>query len=240
MSINTLLDNPVILSELGSALAPLFPDTGITSLTNTDSNVSVSVSGRVGTVNLANSITVSNNLTVNAITNMKGLVQLNGNAGSTGQILTSQGSSPPIWLAPTTSAGLKFIGLFTGHGTNNPDVTQIVCAVANITGLTSGKTYYCVCSGTYNNRGTTAPTAPDTLMSYSALISPSTELQNYDTKIFGVATLNKIPYSCVFSHTAGSTSETFQVVFFISGTTQINTISTDTLDYYNILVLQET
>jgi len=102
MSINSLLDNPYILDDLALALAPSFPDTGVTSLVNTDGNVVPTVTGRVGTINLAHDLSMSN-LTVNASCNLKGLIKLGGSSGTSGQVLTSQGgSSNPIWTTATS------------------------------------------------------------------------------------------------------------------------------------------
>lgn len=109
MSIDTLSTNPSILTDLGEALAPYFPDTGITSLTG-DSNISCSVSGRDGTVALNPSISVTD-ISISGTLGVSGLITLNSQAGSSGQVLTSQGSSAdPIWATPVDTGITNIVG----------------------------------------------------------------------------------------------------------------------------------
>ena len=46
--------------------------------------------------------TPSEKLEVNGNIKITGNINLNGNTGAEGQVLTSQGSNPPIWITPAT------------------------------------------------------------------------------------------------------------------------------------------
>lgn len=63
MSIDTIIYNSTVLDHLATALSPHFPDTGITSLVNTDGNVATSVAGTVGTINLDPDLSVTSVIT---------------------------------------------------------------------------------------------------------------------------------------------------------------------------------
>lgn len=75
------------------------------------------------TVSATNSIVISNTAFINIATG--GLLQLNGSVGSTGQVLTSQGSSlSPIWSSPTSSL-LSANNTWTGTNTYTAGNLQI-------------------------------------------------------------------------------------------------------------------
>lgn len=97
MSINSIVTNPVILDSLKVAIGG-GGGSGITSLDNTDNNVSVSVVGSVGTVNLEPSINLES-------LNILGTISLNSEVGNVGDVLTSQAGASPIWSPPQTTTG---------------------------------------------------------------------------------------------------------------------------------------
>lgn len=116
MSLDTLIGNPILLNELAEALEVKLPDTGITSITNTDGNLVPVVTGRAATINFASSlstglVTVNTGLITsgpavfNGAANFTGVVQLSSQAGTSGQVLTSQGGTVPIWTTPGTVGG---------------------------------------------------------------------------------------------------------------------------------------
>jgi len=223
MSINSIVANPIILTELKNAIGG--GGSGITSLQNTDGNIAVSVAGGVGNVDLEQNITVDQNL------NVKGKIQLNGVSGNTGQVLVAQGSANPIWQNPP-------IMQFHVNQQTTPDTdnTQIAFPYVTFNNLTVNGTYYVLFCGTFNNRGTSTPTAPNTLVSYSALLDPNIQLQISNTQIYNVSTLNKVSFSFVCSFTATAISNQIGAFVYITGNPQINTISTDTNDYCNVLL----
>lgn len=68
MSINTILNNQTIVNGLAAALAPDFPDTGITELNNTDNNLSINMSGREATINMADNLHINDIIYAQAVT----------------------------------------------------------------------------------------------------------------------------------------------------------------------------
>jgi hypothetical protein len=236
MSINSITSNPIILTELKNAIGGGGGGGGITSLVNVDGNIVVGVAGSVGNVDLAQSITIGQDL------NVKGQIKLNGLTGSTNQVLTSQGSGNPIWanITPPTPTPPSIIQFFVNQqtATGQVDLQQITFPDVNFTGLTVGKTYYILFCGTFNNRGTTTPTTPNTFISYSALQQAGVvQLSTSNTMIYNVSILNKVPFSYIVKFTASSTTDEITPVIYISGTPQVNTISTDINDYCNALLL---
>ncbi len=119
MSINSLSSNIQILSELGPALAPYIPGgtSGVLSITSTDPNLLISPTSGIVSANLSNDITVNNNL------NVINLIELNGSLGEPGQVLTSQGESPPQWTS-------SIVGITSLTGDSN-----ITCTVSGTSGL---------------------------------------------------------------------------------------------------------
>lgn len=229
MSINTITSNPVILQELKAVFGG-GSGSGITSLASPDGNLIVDVSGSVGNISLAHGIDVSGGIKFSSA------LQVNGSDGSMGQVLTSQGASvAPRWQGVTVPSGtLKGITLVSPT-VNVNDAQQITVASTIITGLTVGKAYFIMAMGTYNNRGTAAPVG-NTNVNYSALTRSSIQLQTYATLLDTPATLNKVQYTLIFSTTAASASEYFDLVFQVpSGS---NTISTDSNDYCIFLVVE--
>jgi hypothetical protein len=224
MSINTITSNPIVLQELKLAIGG-GGGSGISTLQNTDGNVSVDVSGSNGTINLEPNISTDN-------LNLKQQLQLNGNPGTSGQVLMSGGiAGNPSWSPPT-----KF-EFFTNQQTVNiPDATQLTYAGQTFTGLTIGKEYLVLMLGTFNSKGTTPPTTTTTLVSYSALQGGTTQITTSETS-FNNSTLTKIAHSYGVRFTATATSELIQPVIFITGTPQVNTISTDTNDYCNMVLM---
>jgi len=97
MSINSIITNPVILDSLKVAIGG-GGGSGITSLVNTDNNVSVSVDGSVGTVNLDPSISLES-------LNINGTISLSSEVGNVGDVLTSQAGASAIWSPPQTETG---------------------------------------------------------------------------------------------------------------------------------------
>ncbi len=75
---------------------------------------------------LAQTATIAQNLTVPGNINTTGKIQINGNSGTTGQVLTSNGNAAPSWQNIVTSTGGKFFitptnntrttNSFTGRG----------------------------------------------------------------------------------------------------------------------------
>lgn len=55
-----------------------------------------------------NTVTPLETLDVNGNTNIRGLLKLNGVAGSKGQVLTSQGNADPVWLNTAYTGGGRF------------------------------------------------------------------------------------------------------------------------------------
>lgn len=233
MSVDSLIANPTIINELKSVFGG---GGGITSLANSDNNLVVGVTGSTGNINLANNVEIQNNFKVDGNCDIVKQILLNGSSGSTGQLLTSGGSGLPIWSSLPSS--LRIAGFANGKVTPNPDSQQITCGLINLSGMTAGKPYYVLCFGTYNNSGTTPPTVPSTLMSYSALEGSSTQLTTYDTQIYNVNTKNKVSYSYIVSNNAPSASFPVQSILYISGSPQINTISCDALDYFCLFAFQ--
>jgi len=132
MSINSITSNPVILQELKNAIGG-GGGSGITSLQNTDGNIAVGVAGSVGNIDLEQNITVNQNL------NVKGKIELNGASGSSGQILTSQGSGNPIWTTLPSS----------GVVINNQSITRVPFATNVV------DTFDCVTGFTYDDTTST-------------------------------------------------------------------------------------
>jgi hypothetical protein len=92
MASNSISSNPVIIDEIYNATILRHPPLGggITSLSNTDTNVSVSVNGTNGQINLESTISVTT-------LKISDKININGNTGISGQVLTSQGSGAVIW-----------------------------------------------------------------------------------------------------------------------------------------------
>lgn len=59
MSIDTIIYNSTVLDQLATALGPRFPDTGITSIVNTDNNVVPTTVGKTCTINLKPDLNVT-------------------------------------------------------------------------------------------------------------------------------------------------------------------------------------
>jgi hypothetical protein len=55
-----------------------------------------------------NTVTPTETLDVNGNTNFRGLLKLNGVAGSKGQVITSQGNGDPVWLNTAYTGGGRF------------------------------------------------------------------------------------------------------------------------------------
>lgn len=232
MAANTIIANPIILAELAAVLSHGGGGSGITSLASPDKNLNVSVSGgTVGEISLSTNVNVSGSLAVNG-----NLLLGPSGPGAMGEVLTSQGESPPLWLPPQKGV-LRHIGIFAPTVTVNPDSQQDTIASANLTGLTVGNVYYFIVMGTYNNRGTTVPTG-NTPIVYSAVAAGGIQLEIYNSLLINPINANKINYTLVFSHTAASASEAIDIVFQVpSGS---NTISTDSSDFCIIYCWQLT
>lgn len=127
MSIDTILYNTTILDQLATSLGPHFPDTGITSLTG-DSNITCNVAGRDGTVHLNPNIAVTD-------INVTGVVKLGGSSGTSGQVLKSNGSSPPTW--GSLSVGVTSVTNTDTNITISPTVGAVVANMASSVSLTN-------------------------------------------------------------------------------------------------------
>ncbi len=113
MSVDSIIANPIIIAELQSVFGS--GGGGITSLSSPDENLLVSVSTSVGNISLANTIKVATEVdapTVKSTTALicSGELQAGTSAGTSGQILTSQGpGSNPKWITPGTEGSIQYV-----------------------------------------------------------------------------------------------------------------------------------
>jgi hypothetical protein len=86
---------------------------------------------------------VAQNLEVIGNINAKGQIQINGNSGTTGQVLTSNGANPPAWTTLSNSTGGKFLMLTTNQTgqTDDFDITQNAPTSQVITVIYSSVSY---------------------------------------------------------------------------------------------------
>ena len=109
MASNSISSNPVIIDEIYNATILRHPPVGggIATLSNTDSNVSVSVNGTNGQINLNSTISITE-------LKLTDKIYLNGNTGTTGQVLTSNGSGPATW-ADNIDSGITTLNNTDGN-----------------------------------------------------------------------------------------------------------------------------
>lgn len=100
MSVNTILSNPRLLSELAAAIGG-GGTVGISEINSTDGNLVVTQVGTVVDISFASAISVVD-LSATSLqassSDFTGPMSLSGSVGTTGQVLTSGGSGvPPTW-----------------------------------------------------------------------------------------------------------------------------------------------
>lgn len=226
MSYDSLIANPTVIAELQSVFGG-GGGGGITSLSNTDGNVAVSVVGAVGKVNLEPTINVTTQL--NAPT-LKSATQLicsgeflaGTSEGTLGQVLTSQGTgSNPKWETLALGSGMKFIGYQAGQNTTQPSNTVIDVYSEALTGLTIGKTFYV--NATFSLKYEVIGNASFVLVVDGV---DSSSIQ------YSSAIADQRIISFVFPHTSTLADHTIKIEARSSG------ISTANTDYYSSFVIE--
>jgi hypothetical protein len=130
MSVNTIITNPTILEELRLAINSGSNTGGaISELRNADGNLNVSVSGFTGNINLQPNISVDG-------LNIKQQISLNGNPGSSGQVLTSGGSGIPSWTTPQGGGSGGMLVLYQSY-LQSPAVSNSTITLFNTGQLTN-------------------------------------------------------------------------------------------------------
>ena len=226
MSINTIIDNAKILKQLATAINSNLPTTGITELTNTDTNCAVSVAGNVGTVNLNPSgITLSN-------LNITGELRLNDSAGVNNYVLTSKGSAmAPQWL-PSSGGGSGITTLTNTDGNCGVSASGSVGTV----NLNSSITVPIITATTNLNLGHTLTTGGGYGNSGDVLVSQGSSAPKWiaQSASGGITGLNNTDNNCSVS-VAGNTgtvnlANSISVPTIAASTNLIlpNTITTNT------------
>ncbi len=223
MSADSIIANPTIIAELQSVFGS--GGGGITSLSSPDSNLTVAVVSPVGNISLANTINVATQVnapTVKSTTALicSGELQAGTSAGTSGQILTSQGpASNPKWITPL--AGAKIVN-YTSNQCNSASGGSITLFSLALTGLTVGSQIY-VNTATSVVIGGGAPIAVNFALNVDGLPSGS---------VYSIETLGKLVSSFVFKFAATLTSHTIEVLVDSASVTTTNQ------DYYSALVIE--
>ncbi len=199
MSVNTIIANPTVLEELRLAISSGSNTGSISELRNSDGNLNVSVSGFTGNINLQPNISVDG-------LNIKQQISLNGNPGSSGQVLTSGGSGLPSWTTPS-SGGSSMTVLYSST-VQAPDATAQTLTLFNTGSLTNTTNKPIVVSGMVQFFG---PSAGGTTTYYNLNIRVNENgniISDSTGSIIGGYTYNIIPINLSFTPTIANATYT--------------------------------